>query len=368
MTVLDGDPGLGKSLVTLDLAARISAGLPLPDGAASELPGAAGVVLVGVEDSLADTVVPRLKAAGADLSRIIALEGVPDIINGELRSRLPTLADLAALEEAIGKVGAALLVIDPLTAFLPNGTDSHNDAQVRAALSPLSPLAERTGCAILLVRHLNKTPGGSPLYRGGGSIAIIGVARSGMIAAADPNDPEGLRRAIAMSKSNLAGLAPSLLYRIEEAASGAAVVRWEGETNLTAAELLAPARQASPERQRIADLLENTEGPLDAPTIADRLGKTPASVRYLLSRMARDGQIRRAGTGEYEAPLRPLHAHNPRRPVGSQPDCKGCEEFEECEALTPRPTWRPECGCEPDAWTWCDAAGWRCGACTGGAD
>lgn len=337
LSLLDGDPGLGKSLVTLDLAARVSMGAEMPDGCENGLGEPAGVVLLGVEDGLGDTVVPRLQAAGADLSRIVALTGKAPITPDQPADWVTT-ADLGTLEDAIREVDARLLVIDPLTGFLPEGTDSHNDAQVRAALSPLCPLAERTGCAILLVRHLNKAPGGSPLYRGGGSIAIIGIARSGMVVGPDPNDTEGVGRILAMSKSNLAAPAASLAYRVEETGAGV-VVQWEGEVSMTAAELLAAPKSVSPERAEVIGLLEESGKTLDAQQIAEELDWPAARVRYHLSKAAAARQIDRVGTGQYAArrqSSRPSQAHNaysPHRSVeeegaSQQQTCEPCEDCE----------------------------------------
>ena len=239
VTVLDGDPDLGKSLITLDLASRVSAGRAMPDGSVGDLAGPRGVVLLTAEDDLSDTVRPRLDAAGADSSRILALDSVPSPEAAGVC--MPTLADLDAIEEAIRQVDAALVVIDPLVAFLPPTSDSHKDQHIRRVLAPLAKLAARTGTAILAVRHLNKTGGGNPLYRGGGSIGIIGAARSGLLAAKDPDNPNSEMRILAVTKSNLSAKAPALAYRVE-ATNGVAHVHWEGETDHTAETLLAPAR------------------------------------------------------------------------------------------------------------------------------
>ena len=231
LAVLDGDPGLGKSALTLDVAARVSAGLELPDGGRC---GPAGVVLLSAEDGLADTIRPRLDAAGADTERIVALSTVAEGKTGERTISIPK--DLAVIERAIARVGAALVVVDPLMAFLSGKTDSHKDQDVRRALAPLAVLAERTRASVLIVRHLNKAAGGNTLYRGGGSIAIIGAARSGLVVAEDPEDPE--RRILAANKHNLSRAAPSLAFRVGTAPNGAARVSWGGVSTLTAGDIL----------------------------------------------------------------------------------------------------------------------------------
>lgn len=230
LTILDGDPGLGKSTVSLDLAARVSRGLPMPGEPDGRPP--AGVVLLSAEDGLADTIRPRLDAAGADVSRIVALTAVYD----DGADRLPTLpADLDRLEAAIVAHEAELVVVDVLMAFLAGEVNAHRDQDVRGALAPLAAMAERTGTAILVLRHLNKSTGGPAVYRGGGSIGIVGAARSALVVGRDPDD-EG-RLILAVTKSNLAPLASSLAYRIVDR-DGAGSIAWEGASSLTAAQLL----------------------------------------------------------------------------------------------------------------------------------
>jgi hypothetical protein len=121
-------------------------------------------------------------------------------------------------------------------AFFGGGVDSHKDQSVRRALAALASLAERTGAAIVVIRHLTKSGGNDPIRRGGGSIGIIGAARSGMLLAKDPEDDD--LRILSMSKSNLAAPAPSLTFTLEEAENGAVQVAWLGQSELTAAELL----------------------------------------------------------------------------------------------------------------------------------
>ncbi len=266
LTVLDGDPGLGKSAVTLDVAARVSAGRELPDG---ERRGPAGVVLLSAEDGLADTIRPRLDAAGADTERIVALSTVGEGSANERTLCVPK--DLRLIERAVERVGAALVIVDPLMAFLGGKTDSHKDQDVRRALAPLAALAERTRAAVLIVRHLNKTAGGNTLYRGGGSIGIIGAARSGLVVAQDPEDPE--RRILAANKHNLSRAAQSLVFGLETAPNGAARVVWGGTSGLSAGDIL---KEPTDPEQRSA-LTEAKDFLLkelaDGPVAAERVKK-----------------------------------------------------------------------------------------------
>jgi AAA domain len=230
LTIIEGDPGDGKSTLTADMAARKSVGRPWPDGEECEV---GGVVLCSAEDGLADTIRPRLDAAGGDPERVLALATVPD---GDSERLLSIPKDLAILRRGIERVGATLVVIDPLSAFLSGKVNTHRDADVRRALAPTAKLAEDTGAAIVVVRHLNQTNGGNPLYRGQGSIGIVGAARCALLVARHPED-EG-RRVLASLKSNLAEPAPSLNFVLVESANGSARVEWKGETTLSAAALL----------------------------------------------------------------------------------------------------------------------------------
>jgi hypothetical protein len=267
LTVLDGDPGLGKSLITLDLAARVSTGRAMPDGGSEHLHNPRGVILLSAEDDAVDTIRPRLRVAGADLTRVAIPSEVPD---GDGTTRAPHIGDIDALRYAIHKKDAALVVIDPLMAYLPEERNSHHDQDIRRALAPLCALAAETGAAIVVVRHLNKTSQGNPLYRGGGSIGIIGAARAGLLVAVDPAEAE--RRVLASTKANLAPAAVSLSYRVIEARPGVAAIEWCGQSDHTAAALLAAASdpaETATERGEAAAWLKAmlADGPVSAKTL-----------------------------------------------------------------------------------------------------
>jgi hypothetical protein len=142
--------------------------------------------------------------------------------------------DLGIIEGAIARVGAKLVIVDPLMAFL--GGNANHDQDVRQAMTPLSKMAERTGVAVLCVRHMNKKESENAIYRGGGSIGIIGVARSGLVVEAHPDDTEV--KVLAMTKSNLGKKAASLTYTITTAENGAAKVDWGEITDLNADDLV----------------------------------------------------------------------------------------------------------------------------------
>jgi len=260
LTILVGDPGLGKSLITLDIAARVSTGNGWPDGPAS-LEGPGGVVLLSAEDDPSDTIRPRLDAAEADARQILLLEAVRhfDRKNGAERRRPFNLAeDLVALEDAILQAdNCRLVIVDPISAYL-GATDSHKNAEVRGLLMPLGELAAQHGVAVLAVTHLRKSDGAA-LYRVMGSLALAAASRSVYVVGRDSSDQTGERRFMVSTKSNLAKDHGGLAYRL--LASGDVVsVQWEPEPVAISADdvLATPARQRGPdptERNEAADWL-----------------------------------------------------------------------------------------------------------------
>jgi RecA-family ATPase len=202
VALLDGDPGVGKSLLTLDLAARLSRGLAPPTGAASGRPHV--TLILSAEDDIA-AMRPRAEAAGADLNWIITVTGP-----GGAPLVLPDR--LADLEAFVCSTEADLVVIDPVMAFLAPGAAANVDQCVRRALNPLAVMAARHGCAILLVRHLCKSDSGKAVLRGQGSIGFVAAARTAMLAARHPADPS--LHVLAVSKSNATVRPPSLGYSV----------------------------------------------------------------------------------------------------------------------------------------------------------
>lgn len=270
LTILDGDPGLGKSVLTLDLATRVSRGLSMPFE--EREPGVdrepAGVVLLSAEDGLDDTIRPRLDAAGADVERVLALDKIPE----KDGARLPVLPnDALCVRQAVKRMQAQLVVIDPLSAFLGRETNMHKDQDTRRALHPLALVAQQTGAAVVVVRHLNKAAGSNPLYRGGGSIGIIGAARSGLLVARDPDNPD--RRILASTKCNLAKLPPSLTFDLSQAGNGALRVGWIGQSTHTAESLLATGRDDE-DRSAVQEAVEVLRSILESgPVLADDVKK-----------------------------------------------------------------------------------------------
>jgi len=227
LVVFDGDPGVGKSTLAMDLAARVSTGRAWPDGQPNPV-SAAAVVVMSAEDGLADTVKPRLEAAGGDPGLVECVTGIltVDADTGEATTQWPNLTtDLPMIGGLIAGTGARLLIVDVLMAYLDGRTDSYKDQHVRAVLGPVAAMAERTGCAVIVLRHLTKSQT-QAMYRGGGSIGIIGAARAGFVIGRDKED--SARRLFACQKSNLGPEPATLAYRlVSDDAHGCAAVQWE---------------------------------------------------------------------------------------------------------------------------------------------
>jgi hypothetical protein len=269
--ILDGKAGLGKSTIFYDMAARITTGRPLPDGQPTEKGGA---IIVSMEDGAADTIVPRFLAAGGDPKRArIIGSGEPFVIPD----------DMDKLERAIKQVEAALVVIDPVMSFLSDNINSNRDQDVRRALQPLVDIAERTGAAIVICRHLNKSTGGDVTYRGQGSVGFIGIVRSGLIVGEHPELDNV--RVLAGMKNNLSVMSGSLAYRITGAKhdSEVAVVEYMGDSEITAQQMNATPEDEG-ERDRLAEAKEFLRdalraGPLGSKQIQKEAGESSIAWR-----------------------------------------------------------------------------------------
>jgi hypothetical protein len=203
LVIMDGDPDLGKSLLALDLCARLSTGRPFPDGRPG--PGTGNALVLSAEDTAADTIVPRLQRLGADIRR----------------------------------TDARLAVIDPIMAFLDDSVVCASDQSVRRVMSPLMQLADKHRCALLMHRHLNKQGGSRAVYRGLGSIAFVAACRFAMLVARDPTAPA--RCVLAQVRNSLAGPQPSLGYQVAATDGALPTVEWLGVSHHSANNLLAGA-------------------------------------------------------------------------------------------------------------------------------
>ena len=246
LSAIGGHPGLGKSTLALTIAAIVTKGAAWPDAAGAAEVG--NVLILSAEDDAADTIVPRLTAAGADLERCHIVEAVRDGKGGQRGFSLET--DLERLEKAAAEMGSVSLVqIDPLSAYLPASIDTHRDASVRGALRPISEMAARTGAAIVVVSHLNKGKSTEALLRFNASLGFVAAPRAALLVTVDADD--GTRRLFLPAKNNLAPDVGGLAYRVETAVLGNGIetarIIWDGTVDLTADEALAAAAEASAE-------------------------------------------------------------------------------------------------------------------------
>lgn len=247
--LLGGREGIGKSLIVYTLVAQVTRGT---------LPGAyfgtpRDVVVSITEDSMTHTAVPRLIAAGADLSRVHFIR-VVNQGGGEADLVLPI--DVPELTRVIREVDAVLLVLDPLLSRLDTALDSHKDAEARRALEPLAALADVTNACILGLIHVNKTSTSDPLTMLMASRAFAAVARWVLFAMTDPDDEQ--RRLLGLAKSNLGRTdLPTLAYqiapvRVAQTAEGdiwTGRLHWLGEADGTIREAI---QNASPAGEKTA--------------------------------------------------------------------------------------------------------------------
>ena len=300
ITVLEGDPGMGKSLLAIDIAAHVSTGRPMPGDNTSKT---GNVILIAPEDGAADTIKPRVAAAGGDLSRIHILNTVEcldinDVKKLKLYQKPFSLAkNLFDLEQTIIQTKAVLVVLDPLTAILGHNIDSSRDQGIREIFTPLALLAESTNCAFLVVRHLKKGSSDNLLYRGAGAISIIAAARTCLTIFYDPADEK--KRVLAVTKSNLSEPAKNLSYQVVPDKSNAPYIQWLGEINLDVSTLTDPGINLSFSRQEIIKVLQSSARNLDLKEIAEKTGLNYKTLRMTLSRMHEAGLISHPFRGMY---------------------------------------------------------------------
>jgi hypothetical protein len=224
ITLIAGDPGIGKSWATLDIMARLSCGKDWPDGTYNP-PGS--VLLMNCEDNASDTLRPRLDLLGANVSKIHLLEAVD---YGDDTISPITLDHYEVIRTAIMSVNARLLVIDPITGFFGAGADANRDTYIRHTFRPLAQIAEETGCAIVMVAHLNKSSEQSIQYRFSGSVQYTGAARMAYLIGRDRSDAG--RRLMVCVKNNIGADRWALAYRVDPEHE-TEPVRWESEPILS---------------------------------------------------------------------------------------------------------------------------------------
>ncbi len=177
LTILQGDPGEGKSTFILNVAALLTRGKNMPDG--FRVPAPQRVVYQTAEDNIADTVKPRLIEAGADC----------DMVAYIVDDDIPLTLEDSRIEKVIEQTGARLFILDPLQGYLSQDSDMVNAGRMRSQLKRLVDVAAKYNCAVVIVGHMNKASGEKNLYRGLGSIDIAAIARSVLMISRDKENP-----------------------------------------------------------------------------------------------------------------------------------------------------------------------------------
>lgn len=228
VVIIGGDPGVGKGLLMSRLVAALTTGKPLFPDQLGTAPDPGDAVVIEYEDGIGDTVKPRMRAAGADQSRVY----IPPVGDRAFKA-----SDVPALDELLEALpDVRMIFISPVGSFIGGKTDTYRDNEVRDVLNPLAALAERRQITVILIMHLNKQSLDTLLYKLSGSIAFAGVSRSVLVLG---RERDGTRLGIVHEKNNLGPEAELLEYRISAPASPdgvtfpPAALHWVHDTELT---------------------------------------------------------------------------------------------------------------------------------------
>jgi putative DNA primase/helicase len=320
VTVLAGPPGLGKSQFSIDAAARVTTGRGWPNGEGTAPAGT--VIMLSCEDDIADTIRPRLEAAGADVDKVHVLEGIRLPKGGQRVFNLK--GDIQQLEDALDLISdVKMVVIDPITAYM-DGADTHNTGDVRATLAPLQELAMRRNVAVLAVSHLNKGGGnGASVNAVTGSIAFVAAARAAFLIAKDREEPE--RRLFLEIKNNISharGLAFYVRERVLPNGIRAPYLEFQpGTIDVTADEALSQSSAANRGGSALNDakdfILEQLrDGPVPATEVKERAEEEGIASKTLRKAREELCVIHRKETGQngrwvWSLPLRGTDANVP---------------------------------------------------------
>lgn len=244
LTIVQGDPGDGKTTLVLNIAARLSRGEGFDSDMRVREP--MNVVYQTAEDGLSDTVKPRLEAAQADCEHVLVID--------ESRKSL-SMAD-ERIEEALIQTKARLLILDPIQAYLGGGIDINRANETREMTKKLSLLAEKYKCAIVLIGHMNKASGNKAAYRGMGSIDFFAVARSVLLVGRIEGEPD--KRAVVQIKNNLAAFGHPKAFAFADDG-----FKWIGDYDITADDVLGglvpKVNKLEQAKQMLCDLAKETK-------------------------------------------------------------------------------------------------------------
>jgi hypothetical protein len=310
LTLIAGEAGLGKSQVSIAMAAAVTIGGEWPCGEGRAPQG--HVVILSAEDGAADTVVPRLMAAGADRHRVDLVSAVRDD-DGKSRRAFDLSADLMLLERKISEVdNVRLIVIDPISSYLGSRVDSHVNAAVRAVLEPVSEMAARLRVAIVAITHPPKGTGNTTaINRFIGSIAFVAAARAAFMVTRDPEDDT--RRLFLPVKNNLAPLGHGVAFRLEQRIIGdpaerivASSILWDDDPVTVTADQALQALDSGGGRTAATEAKEFlhgilTDGPMATAQVkreANAAGLSWATVRRAQARLGiRPIRVAESGDG-----------------------------------------------------------------------
>ena len=266
LTVIQGDPGEGKTTFVLAMIAALTKGEALPE---REPLDPVNILYQTAEDGLADTIRPRLDALGADCSRVLVID--------ESKREL-SLSD-ERIRQAMEETGAKLLVLDPLQAYLGAEVDMHRANEVRPILKRLGAVAEQMGCAVVLIRHLNKMQGQKSGHRGMGSVDFQAAARSVLLVGRTKEDPQ--LRIVVPDKSSLAPEGESIAFALDPEQG----FQWKGYCAYNAEELLGGStKQVQTKTMQAEETLRNLlDKPAPAEEILRRITAVGISERTLMT-------------------------------------------------------------------------------------
>lgn len=266
LTVIQGDPGEGKTTFVLAMIAALTKGEALPE---REPLDPVNILYQTAEDGLADTIRPRLDALGADCSRVLVIDE---------SERELSLSD-ERIRQAMEETGAKLLVLDPLQAYLGAEVDMHRANEVRPILKRLGSVAEQMGCAVVLIRHLNKMQGQKSGHRGMGSVDFQAAARSVLLVGRTKEDPQ--LRIVVPDKSSLAPEGESIAFALDPEQG----FQWKGYCAYNAEELLGGStKQVQTKTMQAEETLRNLlDKPAPAEEILRRITAAGISERTLMT-------------------------------------------------------------------------------------
>lgn len=253
LVLLDGDPGLGKTQFLVTLLAALTRGISLPGGI--EL-APMNVLFASLEDDPEDTLAPRFDAAGADPQRVAIIDGKND-------TPFTFTEHDVFLERTIVQHEALVVAVDPLPAAISADTNSHNDAEMRRMLSPVSRLCHRTGASLIGIRHLKKGASTKAIMAGAGALSAGAAARVVLVIGPDPDDADC--RLLAVTKCNIGPTAKTVRFRITSIMGphgSQPVIVWEGESDISADDLM-EAREAAREPDGTVDAEAFLRGALE---------------------------------------------------------------------------------------------------------